>query len=290
MSIHDSLRQKLSISEVPAVNGQWQSIRFCPDLAADERLNIGVYIQTIDGNRYVKMLDHFERLQCLYDKNVVEQDLLTLMSETESILLADGAGSANQLKPHISLGNPLYAAGSSVDEIIDTFYENTVTLGRPKRRERTFRHITVSRLQRGILDNLREKIPTRAESIIRSQPIEVRVNNERNFTIELPLVGLRTIGAITSAYFKSPMVASNNIMRAVSDISLVQRFSDRRQASLSLLIPGNDSNLSRGEIRNITEIVEQQVERARALNIEVLQGTSISEVSDATENWWRDIA
>lgn len=67
MTFVNSLRESLSANQSPPVAGHWHAISLCLDDTACEFLNIGVAF--VHGSHIeVRMLDTFERLECLYHK------------------------------------------------------------------------------------------------------------------------------------------------------------------------------------------------------------------------------
>lgn len=290
MSIHNSLKKKMPNTESPVIQGQWWPVRFCADLAADEHLNVGVLLQTNDGMRHIRMLNHFARLQCLYDKRINETDLIYLFDEAEAALEAEGSDAASALGPHINLGEPLYAAGENAESIMDTFYDTIVTLARPRKRgPKPFGHISATRVRSQVLDKMRQDLALRADTFIQKQPLELKIGQQQ-LTVDLPLVGRDALGAIASAYYKNPMVIANHIMHAVSDLSLAKQCSNRNHTALSVLIPGNGAGLNTKETHDVNRELRYQLDRSRALNITILQGTTIAEVAQATADWWRNAA
>ena len=59
------------------LRGEWSLIQWNPDIATEELLNIGVALN-IGGELQFKMLDYFERLNCLFDESVIQhlQDVI----------------------------------------------------------------------------------------------------------------------------------------------------------------------------------------------------------------------
>lgn len=289
MSIHNSLKNKVPNIEAPAIRGQWWPVRFCADLAANEHFNVGVLLQTNDGTHHIRLLNHFQRLECLYDKRISEQDLTQLIDDAEAAFEAEGSDAVSKLGPHISLGKPLYAAGEDVQSIVDTFYDTIVTLARPKKRgpKQPFGHISATKVRNQVLDRMRQDLALRADIFIQKQPLELEIGQEK-LAVDLPLVGCDALGAIASAYYKSPTLIANHIMSAVSDLSLAKQYTNRSQTTLSILIPGDNTGMNAKETKDVTREIRNQLDRSRALNITILKGTSIAEVAQATTDWWKN--
>jgi len=52
------------------IKGEWSLVQWNPDIATEEYLNIGVSFKH-NGRNYFKMLDSFNRVNCLYDEDTV---------------------------------------------------------------------------------------------------------------------------------------------------------------------------------------------------------------------------
>lgn len=125
---HSRLRNKTMSSPASSqVHGQWFNIRFTPDLGTGERLNIGVGLIDVHGGIQTRMLSNFERLRRLYDGRVDLDGLHFLIETLDSYWRNKGHPSTSPIA-NISFSDLKYASGSSVAEILDDLYTETVLL------------------------------------------------------------------------------------------------------------------------------------------------------------------
>ena len=293
MSIQDSLAQKIPQGVTNQVTGQWQAIRLCPDIAADEWLNVGVFFQASTGSRYVKMLDNFERLQCLYDKELSEHDLYVMFEHMEETLTRYGVEALNNsFAPHSHVNNLLYAAGDSVESILDGFYKTVVTLGKPRTKKHIerFSYVSNTKLRTAIFDKMLNRMPMLAEATIQYNPFTVHIDKERYIDTHISLVGPKALGHVASAYHKSSVVIENHIMQAVSELTIARNYSDRKTATLSILTPGEASGLTLKEFNKIQDVVYKHLSTADALGIEIILDHTTDEVAKKTADRWIELA
>lgn len=292
MSIQSTLNRKIEEGFTSNVAGKWQAIKFCPDIATDEWLNVGVYFQSNAGSRYVKMLDDFDRIKCLYDNRIAEDDLLILLEKMEEALRFGGADKLNEIfYPYGQINELLFAAGDSVDSIVSNFYESVVTLGRPRKNKlaERFRWVTTPSLRSAIFDHMRKENPMMASSVIQERPFIVNFIAGVSLETSINLVGPSALGHITSAYNKNPVVVANHIMQATHELNLAKNHTAARSTTLSVLAPGVDSGLSKSELKKVQEAIEKQLKFADLLNIEVILGETVESVAKATTDRWNDL-
>lgn len=292
MSIHNSVLRKMSKTPENKYVGEWQTVRLCPDLSANEWLNIGVYFVTKAGTHHVKMLNYFERLKCLYDNSIHEPEFVALLESIEQILISEGHESLNKhFYPYAQIEDLRYAAGESVEAILEGFYDSTVTLGKPKKKSsQRFNWVSTPTLRTAIFDSLRQTAPILADAAIQETPFLIKMKGGQQIDTRIGLVGENALGHIASAYHKSPVIIENHLLQAVSELSLAQSNGQREILTLSVLRPGENIGLTEKETWKINNTIDHHLERADKLGIEILEGKSTDEVTTKTTSRWKLLA
>lgn len=287
MSFADNLKAMLSEREPRPVAGTWRPISLCLDDTACEFLNVGVVFSHSEGIE-VRMLDTFERLKCLYDHRFDKAQLQYLLMDIEAALAKTEGELPDALSDTIHLGPALYAQGESAEQIIDFFFEDVVTLARPKpgsERSR-FRYRSSIKLRQAILDRMASRLGLLADKVIQDQAFQLPLSNGKSIEVDVPLLSHTAVGAVASAWYKNPTVVENNILQAGSDLTLVASQTKRRP-SLSLLVPGPDSGLDHKERGQVERAVEKRLERLERTGCTILRDNSTEGLAEKTIEWWR---
>lgn len=289
MSSSARLRSRL-IEQQPKpqlITGRWRSISLCLDEDAGEFFNVGVLF-THDEQVEVRMLDNFDRLQCLFDGRIDFDELFRTLHEIEVAILHNGPELLDELGSTIRLGAPLYASGFSAKEVLDEFFADIVTLGRPKRgaREVAFRYQSTLKLRNSIFNFMKQRMHAQATRIIQQSRYELTIGSSHRLEIDIPLMSAVASGSIVSGWYKNPLVVKNNLLQASADLNLIRSNTERDQAVISILVPDRESGLTSKEYEKLVEITRKQLERIRAMGIEVIEASSALELAELTIDWW----
>lgn len=282
------LRERLTATEQSVVKGQWRPISACLDEDTGEYLNVGVMFQY--GSKVeVRMLDSFERIKCLYGNRIDLTSLSHLMLDIEDTIRHHRVDLPNELSDTIRLGQPLYAAGVDAESVVDEFFFDVVTLGMPldKHRNHNFRYRSNHKVRETLFEIMREKMALEAERIICSEPYRLRLNNSAIIDVDVPLLNDRAAGAVVSAWYKSPMVVENNLLQAASDLLLVTSNSERKRASMSVLMPQESSGMTKGEFTKHQDATRRQLDRWQRSGIDVIEAPSSDVLANLTIDWWK---
>ncbi|PIB40357.1 hypothetical protein AOA59_28070 [Pseudomonas sp. 2822-15] len=289
MNITARLRGR--ISEQPRqdlVIGSWRTISMCLDQDAGEFLNVGVIFQH-GGKAEVRMLDTFQRLACLYDGRFDQNDFAHYLQDIEATLIHMGSDLPDFISDDIRLGDPLYAAGSDAESVVDEFFNDVVTLARPKsgNKRDSFRYRSTPKLKEGVLCLMQEKMHMEASRIIQQGRFSLKMKGSSNrIEVDVPLLSQNAAGTIVSAWYKSPLVVGNNILQAASDILLITSNSDRT-GSISVLMPPADSGMSTSEHQKVLDAAFRQMDRADKAGVAILEAPSTDAVANKTIEWWQ---
>lgn len=293
MNIRERIRAAVLSSSAdgrsaPAVSGHWQSISMCFDEDTREFFNVGVIFKhgsTVE----VRMLDSFERVTCIFDDRINKADLGRLMNDIESTLIQFGSDLPSTLGDTIRLGSPLYASGSSAEAVVDSFFDDVVTLGRPRpgTKDQRFRYKSTPKLRSNVIDLLNEKLELNASKIIMPDRYIVNLGQGNTYEADIPLMSSTAAGCIVSGWYKSSVVVENNILRASADLNIVRTATSRKEAAISILTPGVTSGMGKKDLAKVQKSTEAHLDRVKASGIYVLEASNTNDLADMTADWWR---
>ncbi|PIT23601.1 hypothetical protein [Snodgrassella communis] len=108
------------------IAAKWFVIKFSPDLATGELLNIGVGI-IYNKQVFTKIIPNTKPFELLYGDHVKENlsFLLDLLKSSTDSLLA-----LNSVSPHVSISSLKFVAGDSVDDMLDRLYKSMILIDR----------------------------------------------------------------------------------------------------------------------------------------------------------------
>jgi hypothetical protein len=283
------LRQRIAegASSRP-VQGHWQPISVCVDQDAGEFLNVGVVFSS--GSKVeVRMLDNFDRMKCLYDRRFDQNDFSHYLLDIEEYLYKTKGVFPEEIDPSIRLGTKLFAAGASAEAIVNEYFEDVVTLARPKGSARYtgFRYTSTPKLRENIFQIMKQKMHMAASAIIKDERYRLKMRNGAFMDVDTPLLSSSAAGSIVSAWYKSPLVVSNNILQGYSDLMVVSSNSDRKTA-MSILVPDHTSGLDPVEYQKLDDAVSRQIDRIRNSGVEVIAASSTDVLANKTIDWWSD--
>lgn len=291
MSPPARLRAKLRNQAPPAdlVSGHWRSIQLCLDEDTGEFFNVGVLFAH-GGRVEVRMLDTFDRLKCLFDTRINSSDLARVLHDIEAAVIQLGPELPDTLGDSIRLGPAFYAAGANAEAVVDEFFADVVTLGRPRRaREIAFRYQSTSKLRNTLFDLMRERMQLQASRIIREdRRYRLRLRTGHEIEMDVPLMSGSAAGTVVSGWYKSPLVVENSLLQASADLNLIRSNSHRAETALSVLVPGRESGLTHTEFNKLNTATRRQLDRIQKTGIAVLEAGSTPELADLTIQWWRE--
>ncbi|MND23292.1 hypothetical protein D3C76_274220 [compost metagenome] len=286
MTILARLKQKVASAPAPLrVSGHWRTIQMCLDQDADEYLNVGV-IFSHAGKVDVRMLDTFDRVKCLYGGRVNVKSLIHYLHDLEEYLFSSREELPDVLSSNVRLGPSLYASGLSSEAVVEAFFSDVVTLGRPKdsSRNEAFRYTSTPKLRDGLFQIMRQRMDLSASAIIKEERYRLQLKNG-TIDVDVPLLSSTAVGSVVSVWYKSPVVAEKNILQAFSDITLVSN-STNRSGALSILVPNERSGMDHREFRRVSEVIDNQLHRLERSGIAVIKAPSTDELALKTIEWW----
>ncbi|WP_256587502.1 hypothetical protein [Pseudomonas sp. HLS-6] len=233
------------------------------------------------------MLDSFERLKCLYDSRFNANDLMHYLQDIEEFIYRSKAELPDEIDTNIRLGEPLFAAGNNAEAVVTEFFDDVVTLARPKGtpRNASFRYTSTPKLRDNVFQIMRQKMHMAASAIIQEDRFRLRMRSGNVIDVDTPLLSASAAGSIVSAWYKSPLVVEKNILQASSDLMIVASNSDRK-ASMSILVPDEESGMDTIEYRRVNDAIHRQLDRLRHSGVEVIEAGSTDALANDTIKWW----
>lgn len=234
-------------SNKPGVSGEWFTIQWTPDMAAGERLNIGVAFRDSSGTSFVQVLEFFERIKCLYSQSAVFHLMLACEIAKEIVLL-NNYNSHTAISGIHFLSNG-FAQGDSADDIVSSLFENVVPLAvkYTKTKEKAYYPVSREKLY-NIMDGYLKKQLEYDEYFKMVDPTAIkRVSlGTQVQSLYLPYKAGDSIGTIASAAYSDENTAKCHLYDAQRDISLaIGNFKEFKTGAIFILSPNNDLKMEK---------------------------------------------
>lgn len=277
---------------VNKVKGQWFNIRLCPDLATGELLNIGVAV-IVEDRIHVRLLNHVDRLSCLYDERISLNELTFFTDLIEEYL--DGARNPDVINksfsPHLVFGDLKFASGPTVAAILDNLYLNTVTLAKPKEaiKKEIFKSIKTDDVRKEVLEKLTLKMGIEAAQLV-SEDSRYFIKGDDGYFIDLPLQSKIVIGSIVSAWYSNPFRVENNILRASSDLEIARQLFPKHGFGLFVLRPDKKSGLEKMKLQMIDKTIDDNIWKFHKMNIHLGVESETEHLAQDIHEWYRKVA
>ncbi|MEL4251130.1 hypothetical protein AAEH72_08985 [Shewanella xiamenensis] len=267
------------------IKGQWFNIRWTPDLATGEKLNIGVgFVE--DGRVHSRLLSYFERVKCLYgERGIYHVELVTS-------IVGESLRQNKKVSPipQITYDNSGYAQGFSIDEILTSLFEQTVHLQKKIRvsgNEKRFNSINTDKLYTSLVDELRIKAALQFEEFV---PAESSIFINDSFGSHELFVPFRDnkilVGGLASAVYSSVQRIELNLLKAARDVEAAVKLGKGTKASVFILMPGDEvEKLSKEQVISIDNSLDKFRWHMNKQGISVGGHTSVSGLADEICSW-----
>jgi len=238
-----SLELDSPMAEKAGVRGTWRNIRWLPNPSTGELLNLGVLFVAADGSPHVRLLDHFDRLTCMYDSRLAS-DAKFLIEVTRDALLAGISPPAN----NVVLSEPKFASGHSIHEVMSMLFETTVPLGTPKDQPNSARGQSpsenTSSVRQFVLDELRKISGPNAGRIISSEKTMQVNDGNRVYHLDIPLQTRKALGTIVSAR-TGKTTTELTLHKADTDLQIARKVYGTDKLFMYVVRPAVASNIER---------------------------------------------
>lgn len=282
----DALKNLLSQNNSSiTVKGEWFSIRWTPDVAAGEIINIGVAFVE-NGRVHSRLLNYFERIECLYGDRGIYHAELVISIVAESLK----KNNKDSPIPQISYQNRGYAQGSSIDEVLSSLFKQTVPIAKKIRitnsKER-FNSLSTDKLYIKLLDELKilsgldfERF-TPPNSSIRIQDSTGSHDLFIPFRDEIKLVG-----GLASTVYSNPATIELNLLKAARDVESAIRLGFGKKPAVFLLKPGDElDKLESEQIISIENVLDKFDWHMTKQKITIGSHTTISGLAQEITEW-----
>jgi hypothetical protein len=260
----------------PPVRGHWRNLRFTPDPASGETLNIGVVFQSADGDTHLRVLDDFRRLRCLYRQRFDPEHLRFLIRALHSGITAETLPS-----PQLALSAPKLAAGNSVNELLDMLFAETVTLAGAiddtEDSDEVADTLSTEQARQQVFDAMKRRDPWSVRMIAEDPTWHV-ADEDTPHTLDMPLRDVGCYGSILSAWYRDRSALELQLLRGTLDLGTAARLHpDQRGGLFILRPPAGAARFSETHQRQIDNVIDMMAWRLR------LQETQLDVADDADQ-------
>lgn len=236
----DRLNQILESKRgVSNVSGQWFSIQWTPDISTNEKLNIGVGLLENDGAISIQMLDYFERVTCLYSKEMIFQ--LELICEVSRELILKNGISKKEITPQVVCETRGFAQGKSVSEVLNQLYSTVVTLGKKVRKRVSTPFSSVSRdtAYNGLKERLKINLELDYSFHVPVDPYQEIVDGTFVSKLYLPFRKKSGNATLVSTAYSDKQRVKCNLYDGYRDLDIAAQKLKHPDNAIFLLLPGN---------------------------------------------------
>ncbi|MDN3525667.1 hypothetical protein QWY79_10370 [Halomonas sabkhae] len=292
----DQLQQDEPVASPQITRGRWFNIQLQPNLFAGEKLNVGVGFVDQTGRLHTRVSNNLSRLRCLYDDRVDLEGIQMLVGLAGDLFDRElyEPDMPGAVSPQLSFSTPSYAAGTCVEEILETFYEQTVSLVPPlqeKDAKRTYFRGYTNRAARQSLQQWMTKNHQELASRIfpRDPAFKIRAVDggaTQEHTVDLPLHQPgKLAGSIISAYCSTEQTAQLRLLQSAMTINTTKRHLEKEKIGLFVLRPGEDSGLGRKVLRHFDEMIDENVWQLRDAGVHVGVECSVESLGREVAGW-----
>lgn len=270
------------------VKGQWFNIRWIPDLATGEKLNIGVIFKT-QNQIHFQVLSYFDRIKCLYGEQGARQATLVVSIVNESLRLKR----SNSPIAQIIYEGGGYAQGSSVDEIVSSLFDQTVPLQKKIREvvgTERFNSVTLDKLYESIVGELKIKAALDFNRFVPSNSsIELKQDNQRLY---VPFRdGRHLIGGLASCVYSNTQTIELNLLKAARDVESAFKLGKGTKPAVFILKPGDELNkLKQEQVISIENTLDRFDWHMTKHGLVVRSHTEVAGLADEVIDWASDAA
>ena len=240
-----------------------------PDLAARERINVGVGVITPEGRRMARLLSDYGRLECLYGREVAE--LIEVLADFARAAALSGD---TLVSPSVQFSALQPFFGIPPEQYLDQLFARMVPAAAPRREQgETEEPRSTDALWREVGNVIKLRLPDRAEEILANTPWTSVETARGTFKVYVPLQPTGGAGALESADF-SVAVTQRKLMSALLDVEAAAEA--KRLDRLGLFIARPRRARKESELKAIDRAIDYVACRApRACRVEVEADTTL---------------
>ena len=269
-------------------SGQWFAIQWTPDASTAERLNIGVGLVDENGNISVNLLDYFERITCLYSKEMIFQLSLACEISREVILkkkIFDG-----YITPQIRCTLGGFAQGKNTAEILSLLFKSVVPLGNKikNQREKHFTSISRDALYNSMQDILKINLELDFHFHVPTNPYKEIDDLNRKQIVYLPFIKENGIATLVSAAYSDPQRVKCNTYDGYRDVDIAFQSLKSKSNAIFMLLP--DDNLKEDQKIHIENEIDKFLWFMNKHNVFVESNVSHENLANNISDWCKNKA
>ncbi|RYE61262.1 MAG: hypothetical protein EOP20_00120 [Hyphomicrobiales bacterium] len=278
----------------PKATGQWHNLQIRPDLGSAELFNVGVAFVDESQNVHLKLARDLSRLTCLYDDRIDVGSFERLCALIENAYDGSPLQTFNltALSPQASLSGGRYAAGSSVNEILNSFFQATVPLGLPKLdlgdtpTVSRAQHLSTTLVQKRVIAQLIVRMGARAAPYIARAPwVVTEEGRERKISVPIRAPG-KLCASVVSVWTKDRYRRKYHLAEAGLDLDVVQHYAPEEKLGLFVMRPNEAQNYSTSELDQIDDEIDEAAWRLRKLaSVKIETGGDANDLSGKLAAW-----
>jgi hypothetical protein len=256
-TVADRLRRLSQSNTNPAVQGHWMSVAYCPSLLAGESINIGVaFVDSITKTPTAKFLEDLDRISVIFGDRLEAEIRFAIQSLMDSL----AQGRLEAPSENLRLSVPRFASGASAETILEDLFGSSVRLLSFAKGSSSPRiNRSNEKIRKQVFDSIRSQSGIAAERIIAESKDYIVRENDREYSLDIPLRGEHHLGSVVSAAYASRQPLENNLFRASLDLETASRIFQRNKLGLFVLRPSSDDPLFVGkklvEIDNVIDML-----------------------------------
>lgn len=273
------------------MRGHWTPIQITPNIATEERINIGVAMIDQNGIMHARMANDLERLKCLYETLDVEA-FENGLSAMQAIMEGAHVQTFQEVNlfENIHFGDPKSAKGDSHEEILAHLFKQMVPMAKTIKKERKakFHPIRTSELRTDVFNRMREKLGNESKQLIHASRWEIKAPGENKpIYVDLPLRSSASCkaGTIVSAWYSSDEKVKLSLYQAALDIRTARDYLTDEKFGLFMLRPDDNSGLSKSTLYKIDSAIDEQADRLDRLGVTIETTDNAEELSEKASNW-----
>lgn len=220
----------------PKVAGRWFNVRYTPSAAGGEMFNVGVaYLDAERKGVQARLIENLDGFGTLFG-DVFEEEVRFALDVVRS---AFGQSMLDPPFRSIVFSEPRFAAGESIQEVLNRLFAATVSFAEAKRTPASRREAAPNNgtVRKAVFDAIRLKADLRAEQIIAPDPIYWAVDGARRVPLDIPLRGGKFLGSVVSAAHRSRLPLENNLLRSSLDLETAARIFKRDRLGFFVMRP-----------------------------------------------------
>lgn len=266
----------------PRVAGQWFNIRYSPSAAGGELINVGVgYVDGASRQIHARLIENLEAFRLLFGEAFEEEVRFSL----DVVRSALGRFMLEPPMRSVAFSNLRYAAGDSVQEILDGLFSSTVSFAEARQAASARRETTQnnSAVRKSVFDAVRLKAGLSAEHIIPEDPIYWVIEKERRVHLDIPLRSNKLLGTVVSAAYRSKVPLENNLLRSSLDLETAARIF--KQDRLGFFVMRGEAALADATDTSMDEVIDTTCWKLLKHGIHVGVEDSPGRLADEILSW-----